>query len=165
MPAETQGERRGPPPLKPFGLVLHHDGRWTHERVPLKNRKLRETFDRSVRYLPDEEKYVVQLGHFRGEIELEEAGFFVRDFDGEKGEIALSDRSGEPLEVATLRVSPIDGAFLCLVKRDLQAGGLLARFHHAAQAELLHAVEECEAGLALRIRGELVILPPPACEL
>ena len=27
----------GPPPLRPFGLVLHHDGRWTHEGIPIQN--------------------------------------------------------------------------------------------------------------------------------
>ena len=43
----------GPPPLRPFGLVLHHDGSWTHEGVPLLNRRLRAAFDRAVRYLPD----------------------------------------------------------------------------------------------------------------
>lgn len=154
-----EGERRGPPPLKPFGLVLHHDGRWTHEGIPLRNRKLRETFDRSVRYLPDEGKYVVQLGHFRGEIEVEEAGFFVRDFDADSGEIALSDGSREPLAVRSLAVSPIDGALLCLVKRELHPQGLLARFHHAAQAELLHAVEEGPGGHVLPVRGERVPLP------
>nr|NIW35710.1 hypothetical protein [Gemmatimonadota bacterium] len=41
-------------PLRPFGLVLHHDGRWTHEGQPILNRKIREVFDRSVRFLPDE---------------------------------------------------------------------------------------------------------------
>ena len=31
----------GPPPLRPFGLVLHHDGRFTHEGEPILNRRLR----------------------------------------------------------------------------------------------------------------------------
>ena len=51
----------GPPPLRPFGLRLHHDGRWTHEGQPIRNRRLREHFDRSVRWLPEERKYVVTL--------------------------------------------------------------------------------------------------------
>ena len=70
-----------PPPLRPFGLVLHHDGRWTHEEHPILNRKMRELFDRSVVYLPTEDKFIVKLGHFRGEIEIEEAGFFVKAVD------------------------------------------------------------------------------------
>jgi hypothetical protein len=139
--------------------VLHHDGRWTHEGIPLHNRRLREAFDRPVRYLPEEGKYVVQLAHFRGEIVLEEAAFFVRDIDVEKGEIALSDRSREVLDVDSLVASPIDGALLCRVKRDLHPEGLRARFQHAAQAELLHAVEETAAGHILRIGGARVPLP------
>ena len=57
------------PPLRPFGLVLHHDGRWSHEGQPILNRKLREHFDVSVCFLEKEQKYVVRLGHFRGEID------------------------------------------------------------------------------------------------
>jgi hypothetical protein len=84
---------------------LHHDGRWTHEGVPITNARLRAAFDRGVRFLPDEGeggKYVVTLRHFRGEIELEEAGFFVRSFDPETGVLSLSDGSEETLAVDTL---------------------------------------------------------------
>ena len=132
----------GPPPLRPFGLVLHHDGSWTHEGVPIANQRIRAAFDRSVRFLTDEGKYVVQLGHFRGEIEVEEAGFFVRAVDFQDGKIHLSDGSLETLDPSSLRRSVFQGAFLCTVKRDLVAGGLAARFTHAAQAELLACVEE-----------------------
>jgi hypothetical protein len=154
--------RPGPPPLRPFGLVLHHDGRWTHEGVPIRNPKLRRAFDRGVRFLPGEGphgKFVVQLGRFRGEIELEEAGFFVRSFDAESGELALSDGSREPLDPSTLVVSPRDGALLCRVKRALAPEGLLARFHHAAHAELLGAVEEDAAAPVLRSGGRTWPLP------
>ena len=46
--------RPGPPPLAPFGLVLHHSGSFTHEGHPIANRKLRERLDRAVRFLPVE---------------------------------------------------------------------------------------------------------------
>ena len=159
MAAGAAPSRRGPPPLRPFGLILHHDGRWTHEGVLVTNTRLRAAFDRGVRYLPDEKKYVVQLGHFRGEIELEEAGFFVRSFDAPSAVIALSDGSEETLDVRSLRASDRDGAFLCTVKRDLAPGGLPARFQHAAQAELLHAVEETPAGPGLRLGDIFMELP------
>lgn len=158
-PQGVGAARGGPPPLAPFGLRLHHDGRWTHEGVPLLNRKLREAFDRSVRFLPGEGKYVVQLRHFRGEIELEEAGFFVRTFTAESGVITLSDGSEEILDPASLRTSEIDGALLCRVKADLAPGGLAARFDHSAQAELLLAVDETPQGLRLRSAGTLHALP------
>jgi hypothetical protein len=149
----------GPPPLRPFGLVLHHDGRWTHDGQPVRNRRLREHFDRSVRYLPAEAKYVVTLRHFRGEIEVEEAAFFVRAVDLERGEVRLSDGSWEALDPASLRVSPIDGALLCTVKRALAPEGLPARFGHGAHAELLHAAEETGQGVRIRLAGRSVPLP------
>ena len=149
----------GPPPLRPFGLVLHHDGRWTHEGVAIANPRLRAAFDRGVRFLPEAGVYVVQLGRFRGQIEVEEAAFFVRSFDPATGAIALSDRSEEAFAPASLRVSPRDGALLCRVKRELAPEGLLARFGHAAQAQLLCAVEEGEAGPRLRLAGRTVTLP------
>lgn len=145
--------------------MLHHDGRWSHEGQPILNRRLREHFDRSVRYLPAERKFVVTLRHFRGEIEVEEAAFFVRGFDAASGRLALSDGSEETLEPATLALSPRDGALLCRIKRALAPAGLLARFCHGAHAELMLAVEEQGDGLALRIGGELRPLPelgPPA---
>ena len=149
----------GPPPLRPFGLVLHHDGSWTHQGHPITHTKLRLHFDRSVKYLPAEAKYVVTLRHFRGEIAVEEAGFFVRAFEPVTGRIALSDRSAETLDPATLTASPIDGALLCRVKRDLAPGGLLARFERAAQAELLCAVDDGPQGMRLRIDGAWRVLP------
>jgi hypothetical protein len=139
--------------------VRHHDGSWTHEGVPLLNRRLREAFERSVRYLPAEGVYVVQLGRFRGQIEVEEAAFAVRDFDAARGEVALSDGSREPLDPATLALSGRDGALLCRVKRGLVAGGLPARFRQAAHAALLLAVEETPAGPRLHMAGAAHPLP------
>ena len=159
MTATGSGAQGGPPPLSPFGLVLHRDGRWTHEGVPITHPKLRAAFDRSVRYLPDEDAYVVQLGRYRGQIEVEEAAFFVRGFDAATGRLDLSDRSHEILEVASLRTSSWGGALLCSVKRGLTPSGLPARFLHAAQAELLVAVEETPGGPKLRLAGVLHDLP------
>ena len=145
--------------------MLHHDSRWTHEGQPIRNTRLRDAFDRAVRFLPDEKdedhdgKYVVQLGHFRGQIEIEEAGFFVRDYDPPTGTVTLSDRSAETLDVASLRQSPIDQALLCKVKRDLVPDGLAARFSHAAQSELLNAVEEEEGGAVIRFGDTEYALP------
>jgi len=149
----------GPPPLRPFGLVLHHDGSWTHEGVPLRNRRLRAAFDRGVRYLPEQSVYVVQLGRYRGQIEVEEAAFFVREFDAESGRLRLSDGGVESLAPATLSVSPRDGAFLCAVKRDLAPAGLPARFSQSSQAELLLAVEDTTQGPRLRLAGQLHAMP------
>jgi len=148
----------GPPPLRPFGLVLHHDGRWSHEGQPIRNRRLREHFDRSVKFLADEGKFVVTLRHFRGEIEVEEAGFFVRAVDVERGTVHLSDGTEEPLDASSLRLSPRDGALLCTVKGALVPSGLAARFSHSAQAELLQLAVETPEGPALQLAGTLHLL-------
>ncbi len=158
-PATPTAAHRGPPPLRPFGLVLHRDGTMRHEGQPIRNRKLRELFDRSVVYLPEEGKYVVRVAHFRGQIEVEEAGFFVRDFDAASASVALSDGSREAFDPASLGVSERDGALLCRVKSDLREGGLLARFGQAAQAELLLAVEDTSQGPRLRLAGVLHAIP------
>ena len=150
----------GPPPLKAFGLVLHRDGRWTHEGQPVTHARMRAAFDRSVRFLPGEGVYVVQIGRFRGQIDVEDTGFFVRSFDAASGELALSDGSREPIDVASLRTASSDGALLCSVKRDLVAGGLPARFLRAAQAQLLEAVEAGPQGPRLRLQKRLALLPP-----
>ncbi len=140
--------------------MLHHDGRWTHEGQPIRNRRVREHFDRSVKYLHESGKYVVTLRHFRGEIEVEEAAFFVREIDLATGVLRLSDRSAEPLDVASLHVSKIDGALLCRVKRaEAPPAGALARFTHGAQAELLTAVEGGPEGFSLLMGGRRVAWP------
>ena len=149
----------GPPPLRPFGLVLHHDGSWTHEGIPIRNARVRAAFDRCVRFLAPEQLFVVQLGRFRGVIEVEEAAFFVRDFDPATGAIRLSDGTSETLDPDTLRVSPRDGAWLCTTKRSLAPAGLLARFSHAAWAELASALEGPEHAPRLRLAGRSVALP------
>lgn len=150
-----------PPPLRPFGLVLRHDGRFEHEGVPVTHARLRAAFERSVRYLPDEGIFVVQLGRFRGWLDVEEAAFFVRRFDASSGRLELSDGSSEDLDPATLRESPLDGALLCAVKRELHnEASILARFDRPAQEALWLAVEETGDGAwGLTIGGRRRALP------
>jgi hypothetical protein len=73
--------------------------------------------------------------------------------------VALSDRSRDRLDLESLRLSELDGAFLCTVKRALVSGGLPARFTHAAQAELLSAVDDGADGPVIRIGGRLLPMP------
>ncbi len=157
--SDARGRPQGPPPLEPFGLVLHHDGHFSHEGAPILNRRLREHFDRHVEYLPDEQKFIVRLKHFRGEVIVEEAGFFVIELDLESGEIRLSDGSRERLDLTSLESSPVDGALLCRVKRDLAPGGLLARFCHSAQAELLQSVEPDGEAFMIELGGRREAFP------
>lgn len=140
--------------------MLHRDGRFTHDGEPVRNRKLRAAFDRGVVYLPAEGKYVVTLGHFRGQVDVEEAGFFVRSVDLDAATVLLSDGSVDALEPASLRASAFDtDVILCTVKRSLTPWGVPARFLRDAQGALLAAVEERADGIALRVAGALHPLP------
>ena len=146
------------PRLSPFGLVLHHDGKWSHEGQPILNKRLREKFDRSVVYLASQGKFVVQVGQFKGEIEVEEAAFFVRVLDLPKGELKISDGTTERLDVSTLHWSRIDGALLCKIGRPESTGPVLARFDHSPHSELLLSIENKDGPLALRVRGAQIVL-------
>ena len=77
---------------------------------------------------------------------MQEAAFFVREYDADRGAVRLSDGSEESFEPTSLHWSKIDEGYLCFVKRDLEPEGLLARFTHSAHAQLLDAVEEGEDG-------------------
>lgn len=143
-----------PPPLRPFGLRLHRDGRFSHDGQAIRNAKLRALFERSVRFLPEEGVYVVRVGQFRGQVEVEEAGFFVRSVDPPSGTLRLSDGTDEALELSSLRTSDHDpDVLLCTVKRDLVPEGLAARFTPTAQAELLLGVEAGPGGLEIEWGG------------
>ena len=149
---------KGPPPLSSFDLVLHHDGSWTHEGQAFRNQRLRDKFDVSVRYLPEEGGvHVVQIGRFRGLVDVEEAGFFVEDIDLARGKVKLSDLDDATMDVASLTTSPIDGALLCRVKHDLEPKGVLARFTHRAQSEFMNAVDD--SGEPIEVAGKQVALP------
>ena len=88
-----------------------------------------------VRFADAERTFVVQLGRFRGWLDVEDTAFFVDAYDADTGELELSDRTREPLDTATLAADD-DDALRCRVK-----GRFAARFTRAAQAELLAAVE------------------------
>ena len=158
-PPDTPGQ---PPPLRPFGLVLHRDGTFRHEGQPIRNRKLRALFERSVAYLPEEQVYVVRAGRFRGQIEVEEAAFFVRSVDPRSGTIALSDGSHESLAEDALSWSRLDpDVLMCRAKHQLRVGGLLARFGRSAQAEFLLCADHEGGEVWIRFGSRRVRVPEP----
>ncbi len=119
----------------------------------MRNVRLQRAFRRGVRFLEAEGVWVVQIGRFRGAIEVEDTALFVDLYDADSGLVWLSDGTREPLRAETLRAGA-DGAFSCEVR------GFRARFTHAAQAELLAHVEEAGGRLCLRVGARSVVLPP-----
>ncbi len=119
----------------------------------MRNVRLQRAFRRGVRFLAAEGVWVVQIGRYRGAIDVEDTALFVDLFEAESGVLLLSDGSREPLRVETLEAG--EGSVLyCSVR------GLRARFTHAAQAELLAHVEVGQGGApCLRIGARCVALP------
>ena len=114
---------------------------------------LYRAFLRGVCFLDEEGVFVVRVGHFRGQIDVEDVAFWVVAYDVESGEIELTDRSSERLEPGTLTFDP-DGALRCSVK-----GRFPARFTHAGQSHLLDAVEGSEAAPRIRMGRVLAAAP------
>ncbi len=115
--------------------------------------RLHAAFLAGVRWAEEEGTFVVQLGRFRGWLEVEDTAFFVTAYDAGTGELELSDRTREPLRADTLAADP-DDVLRCTVK-----GRFAARFTRAAQAHLLDAVEPDAAGFAVRAGRERLRAP------
>jgi hypothetical protein len=119
----------------------------------VRNVRLQRAFRRGVRYLDSEGVWVVQIGRFRGAIEVEDTALFVDLYESESGTLLLNHGSREPLLPGTLEAAP-DAVLYCTVR------GFRARFTHSAQAELLAYIEDAgRAGLCLRIGPECIPLP------
>lgn len=133
--------------------MLHRDGSFWHEGVRVTHPRLRAAFRAGVRWADAERVFVVQLGRFRGWLDVEDTAFFVDAYDETTGELALSDRSREPLAAETLLVDP-DGVLRCRL-----AIGFAARFTRAAQAELFTAAEIASDGVRIRAGQQLARVP------
>jgi hypothetical protein len=127
--------------------VLRRDGSFWHEGVRVTHPRLHAAFRAGVRWSEPERTFVVQLGRFRGWLDVEDTAFFVDAYDRGTGEIALSDGTREPLEPATLRADS-DDALRCTVK-----GRFDARFTRAAQEQLADALEADGDELFLVVAG------------
>ena len=109
---------------------------------------------RGVRFLDEEQVWVVQVGRFRGRIDVEDTPFWITAFDCEVGTILLTDGTTEPLSPETLTLDP-DGVLRCVVKK----ARFPARFTRAGQAHLLDALERSRGGWMLRIGACAVAVP------
>lgn len=124
-----------------------------HEGVKVTHPKLYAAFLRGVRYLEEEGVFVVQLGHFRGQIDVEDNAWWVVTYDGDTGAIDLTDGSQEPLQAATLRADS-EQVLCCSVK-----GRFPARFTHAGQAMLLNELDLESDPIRLRAGSSWLDLP------
>ena len=139
--------------------MLRRDGRFVHEGVLVSHPKLHAAFLKGVRFAEQEGVFIVQIGRFRGQIEVEDTPFWVRSYDPARGEIELSDESVEPIQPESLSIDPDE------VLRVLVRGRFPARFTHAAQAHLLDSLEERAGELRLRVGDRWAAIPALAAHL
>ena len=95
----------------------------------------------------------MQLGHFRGQIDVEDTPFWVTAFDPTTGRLMLTDTTEEPLDPETLSLDP-DDVLRCRVK-----GRFSARFQTQPQSLLFQHVEPGDAGWALCLGRRRIPLP------
>ncbi len=120
--------------------------------------RLYRAFLRGVAFDEAEEVFVVRLGHFRGQIEVEDTAWWVVSYDAPSGSVTLTDGSAEPLSIGSLTIDP-DDALRCTVKRCFPA-----RFTRAGQAHLLDCLDEQRGALVLRVGDTWQPLPPLGAE-
>ncbi len=119
---------------------------------------MHEAFLAGVRWADADRTFVVVVGRFRAWLDVEDTAYFVTAYEAASGEIELSDRTREPLAVATLSVD-VDDVLRCTVK-----GRFAARFRRDAQADLLAAIEQDGDGIVVcagnaRLRAPGLDLP------
>lgn len=136
------------PALQATGLWLRRDGRFIHEGQLVTHRRLHGALLRGVRFAAAEGVFTVQLGRFRGQIEVEDTAFWVTAYDPENGAIDLTDGTSEALDPGRLTLDS-DGVLRAVVKRRFPA-----RADLTGQAHLLDAIELHGGVLRLRVGRE-----------
>ena len=139
------------------GIRLDRDGRWWHDGQPIEHPKIVEAFNRGLTPA-DDGKFRLHFGADWCFVDVEDAAYRVLDFsvaaDGPR--IALSDRTEEPLDVATLSLDG-DGVVVCRVK-DRRAK---ARFSREAQFALGERLTRIGDRLALQVGSQAIPVPLP----
>ncbi len=125
-----------------------------HEGVVVSHARLHRALLRGVRFAEEEGVFIVQLGRFRGQIEVEDIPFWVVAYDPVEGDVDLTDGSSEPIRAETLRIDP-DEVF----RVDVQRGRFQARFTRTGQAHLLEHIEQRDDGWVLSAGRRWVPLP------
>ena len=125
-----------------------------HEGVVVSHARLHRALLRGVRFAEEEGVFIVQLGRFRGQIEVEDIPFWVVAYDPDEGAIDLTDGSSEPLRTESLRIDP-DEVF----RVDVKGGRFQARFTLTGQAHLLEHFEPRDDGWVLSVRGLWIPVP------
>jgi hypothetical protein len=121
------------------GIRLDRQLRWWHDDEPVEHPKVIEAFNRGLK-VTDDGRFKLEIGNDWCFVQIEDAAYGVTAFDIDADGtpcLRLSDRTAEPLDVATLRIGD-DGIFRARVK----AGRALALFSRDAQFALGSHIEQ-----------------------
>jgi uncharacterized protein len=150
-------------PLPPCMIFVAKDGKWYHEGAEIIHRPIFLWLIQSLE--KDEEgNYIVNLNNQRCILEVEDTPLVVQQVDrGSTGQtepdqllLVLNDESSEPLDPATLRISP-ENVLYCTVK----AAGFPARFLRPAYYQIAESIEEDDQGrFVLRINDRIYPIRP-----
>jgi hypothetical protein len=138
------------------GIRLDRQLRWWHDDEPVEHPRVIEAFNRGLK-VTDDGKYRLEFGNDWCFVAVEDAAYGVTAIDVSDGDVPsvrLSDRTAEPLDVATLELGD-DGVLTARVK----GGRAKARFSRDAQFALGEMVEPTERGYVLRVGQRAVPLP------
>lgn len=139
------------------GIELDAELNWWHDGERVEHPRIIEAFNRGLK-VTDDGRYRLEIGNDWCFVKVAHAAFAVTALDlSDDGvpSVRLSDRTAEPLDVASLEIGP-DGVVLTKVKE----GKALARFSRDAQFALGNLVEP-SAGKSLVLKVGAKELPLP----
>jgi len=115
-------------------IVLHADGRFTHDGEPVERRDFHDALHRWLRVHPDDGRFILSNGYDWTYLRVEDTPRFVTSVKGAPPgapTLVLADGTEEPLDATTLVVDA-EGALFARVHPEQQE----ARFLRHAQVEL-----------------------------
>jgi hypothetical protein len=118
------------------GLVLDRDLKWIHDGERITHPKIIEAFNQGL--VPTEDgRFQLRIGNDWAYVTVEGAAYRVNAIDTDESRVylRLSDRTGEALDPATLRLGD-DGVLIARVK-DGRAGARFSRDAQYAFGQLL----------------------------
>jgi len=135
-------------PLPPCMIFVANDGKWYHEGAEIIHRPIFLWLIQSLEK-DDEGNYIVNLNNQRCVLEVEDTPLVVQQVhrnsagqpEADEFLLVLNDESTEPLDPATLRISP-ENILYCTVK----AAGFPARFLRPAYYQIAEYIEEDDQG-------------------
>jgi hypothetical protein len=146
------GAGAAPPPREPGAFRIDRDGAWRHENVEVTHPGVLQNLYANLRAEGD--RYHLQVGPWRVPVEVEDVPFVIARAevtrDGRTIEAYLSDGTREPLDAATLALTP-RGVPYCRVK----SGQFRARLSVPAWLQLAERIEvDPESGESTLILGD-----------